>query len=104
MSCCLSLYLFDYSFFRSYLIFPFFPFVKEMTCLTLVTRLASLPDRGHIQRLTMTYLAAYLLIGGLGLLLAPTFALRLLLSDGAYGEIMPRLVVHGRPRGRASSS
>jgi uncharacterized protein YjeT (DUF2065 family) len=44
-----------------------------------------------MQRLTFGYLAAYLLIGGLGLIVAPTFALRLLLSNGTYGDIMPRL-------------
>jgi len=45
-----------------------------------------------MQRLTLSYLAAYLLIGGLGLLLAPALALRLLLSSGVYGDIMPRVV------------
>jgi hypothetical protein len=44
-----------------------------------------------MQRLTLIYLAAYLLIGGFGLLLAPALTLRLLLSNGAYGDIMPRL-------------
>ena len=45
-----------------------------------------------MRRLTLSYLAAYLLIGGLGLLLAPALALRLLLSNGDYGDVMPRLV------------
>ena len=45
-----------------------------------------------MQRLTFSYLAGYLLVGGLGLLLAPDLALRLLLSNGVYGEIMPRVV------------
>jgi hypothetical protein len=36
-----------------------------------------------MQRLTLSYLATYLLLGGLGLLLAPALALRLLLSNGA---------------------
>jgi hypothetical protein len=45
-----------------------------------------------MQRLTLSYLAAYLLIGGLGLVLAPALALRLLLSNGGYGDIMPRVV------------
>jgi len=45
-----------------------------------------------MQRLTLTYLTAYLLIGGLGFLVAPDLALRLLLSSGAYDDIMPRLV------------
>jgi hypothetical protein len=45
-----------------------------------------------MQRLTLIYLAASLLIGGCGLLVAPVLALRLLLSNGAYGDIMPRVV------------
>ena len=45
-----------------------------------------------MQRLTLSYLAGYLLVGGLGFLLAPDVALRLLLSNGAYGDIMPRVV------------
>jgi uncharacterized protein YjeT (DUF2065 family) len=53
---------------------------------------ANLPRRGFLQRLTLSYLAAYLLIGGVGLLLAPTLSLRLLLSSVAYDDVMPRLV------------
>ena len=45
-----------------------------------------------MQRLTLSYLAGYLLLCGLGLLVAPGLALRLLLSNGAYGDIMPRVV------------
>ena len=45
-----------------------------------------------MQRLTLTYVATYLLLGGLGLLSAPDLTLRLLLSNGAYGDIMPRVV------------
>ena len=45
-----------------------------------------------MQRLTLSYLAGYLLVGGLGLLVAPDVALRLLLSNGAYGDVMPRVV------------
>ncbi len=45
-----------------------------------------------MQRLTLTYVATYLLLGGLGLLAAPDLTLRLLLSNGAYGDIMPRVV------------
>jgi hypothetical protein len=41
-------------------------------------------------RLSLFYLS-YLLIIGLGLLLAPTETLRLMLSNGSYGEVMPRL-------------
>jgi hypothetical protein len=44
-----------------------------------------------LQRLTLIYLATYLLIGGGSLLVVPDLALRLLLSNGAYGDIMPRL-------------
>jgi hypothetical protein len=43
-----------------------------------------------LQRLTLIYLATYLLIGGGSLLVVPDLALRLLLSNGAYGDIMPR--------------
>jgi hypothetical protein len=45
-----------------------------------------------MQRLTLIYLATYLLIGGLGFLVAPDLTLRLLLSNGVYGDIMPRIV------------
>ena len=45
-----------------------------------------------MQRLTFVYLASYLIGGGLGLLLAPALTLRLLLSNGDYGDVMPRLV------------
>src|SRR5262245_38174580 len=42
--------------------------------------------------LTFIYLASYLLVGGLGFLVMPELTLRLLLSNGSYGDIMPRLV------------
>jgi len=42
-------------------------------------------------RLTLYYLCGYLLIGGFGLLLFPTESLKLLLSNGYYGDVMPRL-------------
>lgn len=45
-----------------------------------------------MKRLTLIYLATYLAVGGLGLLLAPDVALALLLSNGDYGDVMPRLV------------
>jgi len=45
-----------------------------------------------MQRLTLIYLAAYLLFGGLGLLVTPGLTVRLLLSNGNYGDVMPRLV------------
>src|SRR5215510_661411 len=44
-----------------------------------------------MQRLTFIYLATYLIGGGLGLLVAPDVTLRLLLSKGMYGDVMPRL-------------
>jgi uncharacterized protein YjeT (DUF2065 family) len=45
-----------------------------------------------MQRLTFMYLTTYLLLGGLGLLLFPDLALRLLQSNGTYGDVMPRVV------------
>jgi len=45
-----------------------------------------------LQRLTLVYLTGYLLAGGAALLVAPDRALRLLLSNGAYGDVMPRVV------------
>ncbi len=42
-------------------------------------------------RLSLFYLAGYLYFAGLALLLVPTFALQLLFSNGAYGEVFPRL-------------
>ncbi len=41
--------------------------------------------------MSLYYLAGYLLLGGLGLLLVPDQTLRLLLSNGHYGDIFPRL-------------
>ena len=43
-------------------------------------------------RLSLFYLAGYLIPAGLALLLAPQFALRLLFSNRDYGDVMPRLV------------
>jgi uncharacterized protein YjeT (DUF2065 family) len=45
-----------------------------------------------LQRLTFIYLGSYLVIGGLGFLLAPEWTLRLLFAQGSYGDVMPRLV------------
>jgi hypothetical protein len=42
-------------------------------------------------RLSLYYLAGYLLIIGLGLLFAPDRTLHLLDSNGHYGEVFPRL-------------
>jgi len=43
-------------------------------------------------RLSLYYLAGYLLFAGVALVLAPSLALRLLLSNGSYGELLPRLL------------
>jgi uncharacterized protein YjeT (DUF2065 family) len=45
-----------------------------------------------MQRLTLIYLSTYLLLGGLGLLLFPDLTLRLMQSNVAYGDVMPRVV------------
>jgi thiol:disulfide interchange protein len=42
-------------------------------------------------RLSLYYLAGYLTFAGLALLLVPTFALKLLLSNGDYGDVFPRM-------------
>ena len=42
-------------------------------------------------RWALYYLAGYLLLGGFGLLLVPDQMLRLLLSNGHYGDVFPRL-------------
>ncbi len=42
-------------------------------------------------RLSLFYLAGYLLIAGIALMAAPGFALKLLLSNGEYGDVFPRL-------------
>lgn len=42
-------------------------------------------------RFSLFYLAGYLIPAGLLLLIAPTFSTRLLLSNGDYGEVFPRL-------------
>lgn len=43
-------------------------------------------------RLSLFYLITYLTFSGLALLLAPQLALKLLFSNGNYGDVMPRLV------------
>ena len=42
-------------------------------------------------RTSLFYPATYLLGGGLNLLVAPKLALALMLSNGSYGEAMPRM-------------
>ena len=44
-----------------------------------------------IKRFSLGYVAFYLLAAGIALALAPDFALRLILSNGHYGDVMPRL-------------
>ena len=43
-------------------------------------------------RLSLFYLAGYLIPAGLAPLVAPQFTLRLLFSNRDYGDVMPRLV------------
>ena len=41
---------------------------------------------------SLYYLAGYLLPAGIALIIAPRFALRLLLSNGEYGDVIPRFL------------
>jgi uncharacterized protein YjeT (DUF2065 family) len=43
-------------------------------------------------RLSLYYLAAYLLGAGIALIFAPSLALTLLFASGHYGDVMPRLL------------
>lgn len=43
------------------------------------------------KKLTLTYLSAYLAIGGIGFALFPAQILKLFFSNGDYGDIMPRI-------------
>lgn len=43
-------------------------------------------------RLSLYYLAAYLLGAGIALILAPALALKLLFASGQYGDVLPRLL------------
>ncbi len=45
----------------------------------------------HRTRLSLFYLAGYLITGGALLLFTPGFALKVFLSDGDYGDVLPRL-------------
>ena len=42
--------------------------------------------------LSLYYLAGYLLPAGLALVVVPRFALKLLFSNGEYGDVLPRLL------------
>lgn len=43
------------------------------------------------KKLTLTYVITYLAVGGLGLAFFPGQILKLFLSNGNYGEVMPRM-------------
>ena len=45
-----------------------------------------------MKRILLAYVASYLLVGGAGFAFAPALTLKLFLSNGDYGDIMPRLV------------
>ena len=45
----------------------------------------------RFKRLSLYYLVGYLAFGGVGLVAAPDVALKLLFSNGSYGDVMPRL-------------
>jgi hypothetical protein len=45
----------------------------------------------NLTRISLYYLAGYLIMIGFGLLLLPDVTLRLMLSDGQYGPVFPRL-------------
>jgi hypothetical protein len=45
-----------------------------------------------LTRLSLYYVIVYLAVAGFALLLMPNFALSLLLSNGSYGDVMPRFV------------
>jgi hypothetical protein len=65
------------------------PAVRLLTTLLLIR---ADDARDLVQRLTFIYLASYLLVGGLGLPVVPELTLRLLLSNGSDGDVMPRPV------------
>jgi uncharacterized membrane protein YoaK (UPF0700 family) len=46
----------------------------------------------NLTRLSLYYLAGYLLFAGIALMTVPAFALGLLLSNGQYGDVLPRLL------------
>lgn len=43
-------------------------------------------------RISLCYVIGYLVPGGLGLVVAPQLALKLLLPNGAYSDVMPQLL------------
>ena len=44
-----------------------------------------------MKKITLIYLAFYLFVGGLGFASIPETILKLFMSNGAYGDIMPRV-------------
>ena len=49
----------------------------------------------HRTHRSLYYLVSYLTVAGLALFLVPGFALKLLLSNGDYGDVFPRLAGMG---------
>ena len=45
-----------------------------------------------MKKIMLTYVASYLFVGGIGFAFVPALTLRLFLSNGDYGDIMPRVV------------
>ncbi len=45
-----------------------------------------------MKKITLIYVASYLFAGGIGFGFAPDVALKMFMSTGDYGEIMPRMV------------
>ena len=45
-----------------------------------------------MKKITLLYLYSYLFLGGFGLAVTPSIALEIFMSNGDYGEIMPRIV------------
>jgi uncharacterized protein YjeT (DUF2065 family) len=45
-----------------------------------------------MKKFTLIYLASYLFIGGLGFAFIPETLLKIFLSTGTYGDVMPRVV------------
>lgn len=48
--------------------------------------------KNSMKKITLIYLASYLLVGGAGFGFAPEMALKMFMSTGDYGVIMPRMV------------
>jgi hypothetical protein len=57
-------------------------------------RLSAMSTFGRMRRthLSLYYLAGYLVVAGIALIATGQFAMRLLLSNGEYGDALPRLL------------